>query len=237
MIQARELSVRYGERTVLGPLTGELGHGVTLVCGPAQSGKTTLLKALCGLVPLATGDVLVDDADLAAGGPDALGAIRERIGMVFQNDALFDSMDSLSNVALPLLRRRVPRDEALQRSLEALSQVGLAGHERALPERLSGGMRKRLGLARAIVARPRYLLADDPFAGLDPGTVAKVRDLLVELWGERGGLVMASADPAPLWEVCGEALVLDGGRVAAWGPASQVRGEAHVRKLFGEAAA
>ncbi len=236
MIEARELSVRYGARTVLGPLSGDLGRGVLLVCGPAQSGKTTLLKALCGLVPLATGAVSVDGADLAAG-PEALSAIRERIGMVFQSDALFDSMDSLANVALPLLRRRVGKAEAAARAREALSQVGLAGHEHALPERLSGGMRKRLGLARAIVARPRYLLADDPFAGLDPGTVAKVRDLLVELWGEKGGLVMVSADPAPLWGVCAEALVLDDGKVMAWGPAAEVRRQAGVRRLFGEAAA
>ncbi|HEY3452356.1 MAG TPA: ATP-binding cassette domain-containing protein [Myxococcales bacterium] len=236
MIEARELSVRYGARTVLGPLSGALGHGVLLVCGPAQSGKTTLLKALCGLVPLATGGVKVDDTDLAAG-PEALGAVRERIGMVFQNDALFDSMDSLANVALPLLRRRVGRAEAAERAREALAQVGLTGHEHALPERLSGGMRKRLGLARAIVARPRYLLADDPFAGLDPGTVAKVRDLLVDLWGEKGGLIMASADPAPLWDVAAQALVLDGGKVAAWGPAGEVRRQAKVRSLFGEAAA
>ena len=236
MIDARELTVRYGARTVLGPVTGALGRGVLLVCGPAQSGKTTLLKALCGLVPLAAGGVSVDGTDLA-GGPEALSATRERIGMVFQNDALFDSLDSLANVALPLLRRGVAKAEAADRAREALAQVGLAGHEKALPERLSGGMRKRLGLARAIVARPRYLLADDPFAGLDPGTVAKVRDLLVGLWGDKGGLIMVSADPSPLWDVCGEALVLDAGQVAAWGDPKQVRAQARVRALFGEAAA
>ncbi|MGC4113681.1 MAG: ATP-binding cassette domain-containing protein [Myxococcales bacterium] len=236
MIEARELSVRYGARTVLGPLSGVLGQGVLLVCGPAQSGKTQLLKALCGLVPLATGEVKVDGTDLAAG-PDALAQIRERIGMVFQNDALFDSMDSLSNVALPLLRRKVPKAEAAERAKEALAQVGLTGHEHALPERLSGGMRKRLGLARAIVARPRYLLADDPYAGLDPGTVAKVRDLLVDLWGDKGGLIMASADPGPLWDVAAEVLVLDDGKIAAWGPSGEVRRQKNVRALFGEAAA
>jgi len=236
VIEAREMSVRYGARTVLGPLSGALGGGVLLVCGPAQSGKTTLLKALCGLVPLASGAVSVEGTDLASG-PEALCAVRERIGMVFQSDALFDSLDSLSNVALPLWRRGVAKAEAAERAREALAQVGLTGHEKALPERLSGGMRKRLGLARAIVARPRYLLADDPFAGLDPGTVAKVRDLLVGLWGDKGGLIMASADPSPLWQACGEALVLDGGSVAAWGPAAEVRGLAKVRTLFGEAAA
>ena len=233
MIQARELTIRYGERTALGPLSGELGKDVLLVCGPAQSGKTTLLKALCGLVPLSPGSVLVDGTDITRG-VEEMSAARARIGLVFQSDALFDSLDSLENVALPLLRRGVERPEAVERAKEALMQVGLAGKERELPESLSGGMRKRLGLARAIVARPRYLLADDPFAGLDPGTAGKVRDLLVSLWRDKGGLIMASADPSPLWDVCDEALVLDGGAVAAWGRARDVKTESRVRALFGE---
>lgn len=234
MIEARQLAVAYGGRTVLQPLTADFGAGTLLVAGPAQSGKSTLLKALCGLVPEAGGAVSVDGLALR-GGPGPLAQARALIGMVFQSDALFDSLDALANVALPLLRRGVGRDEAQARAHEALAQVGLASHERALPERLSGGMRKRLGLARAIVARPRYLLADDPFAGLDPGTVGRVRDLLVELWGERGGLIVATADPSPLWEVCAEALVLDGGQVVARGPAAEVRRAPEVGTLFGEA--
>ncbi|MBI5546358.1 MAG: ATP-binding cassette domain-containing protein [Deltaproteobacteria bacterium] len=236
MIEARELSVSLGGRTILGPLSGELGAGVLLVAGPAQCGKTTLLKALCALVRPSAGSVTVDGVDLASS-PEAAQKARSLLGMVFQNDALFDSLDATANVALPLLRRGVARPEALERAREALAQVGLAGHEQALPERLSGGMRKRLGLARAIVARPRYLLADDPFAGLDPGTVARMRDLLVGMWGGKGGLIMALADPAPMWEVCTEALILDGGKVAARGEPRQVRGEARVASLFGEAAA
>jgi hypothetical protein len=163
------------------------------VCGgPAQSGKTTLLKALCGLVPLATGAVSVDGADLAAG-PEALSAIRERIGMVFQSDALFDSMDSLANVALPLLRRRVGKAEAAARAREALSQVGLAGHEHALPERLSGGTPSAWGWPghRGPAALPA---GRRPVSrGSTPGTVAKVRDTARRAPGARSaGLVMVS---------------------------------------------
>ena len=217
MIEARELSVGHGGRTVLGPLSGVFGQGVLLVAGPSQSGKSTLLKALCGLVPLQGGEVRIDGIPLTPGSSQLLEA-RASVGMVFQGDALFDSQDALANVVLPLLRRGVKRAEATERAEEALQQVGLAGHERVLPERLSGGMRKRLGLARAIVARPRYLLADDPFAGLDPGTVEKVRELVMSLWGEKGGLIVATADPTPLWSLA-------------------VRREAKVAKLFGEAAA
>jgi phospholipid/cholesterol/gamma-HCH transport system ATP-binding protein len=236
VIEACELSVSYSGRTVLGPLSGEFGQGVLLVAGPAQSGKTTLLKALCGLVAPAGGTVSVDGVDLAQGG-EARAQARSLFGMVFQNDALFDSQDALSNVALPLLRRGVRREEARERSHEALAQVGLDGQEHTLPERLSGGMRKRLGLARAIVARPRYLLADDPFAGLDPGTMARVRELLVGLWGKQGGLVVAMADPAPMWELASEALILDHGVVIARGAAQQVRSDQRVAALFGAEAA
>ena len=235
MILARDLSVSFSGRTVLGPLSGAFGEGVMLVAGPAQSGKTTLLKALCGLVSPATGSVSVDGLDLASSSR-ARAEARAAFGMVFQNDALFDSLDALANVALPLLRRGVARTEARERAHEALGQVGLAGHEHALPERLSGGMRKRLGLARAIVARPRYLVADDPFAGLDPGTTARVRDLLVSLWGEHGGLVVAMADPKPMWPHASRALVLDAGAALAWGPAGQVRADPRVASICGEEA-
>ncbi len=235
MIDVRDLTVGYEGRTVLGPLEGCFGEGVLLVLGLSRSGKTTLLKALCGLVPPRTGAIVVDGIDLAAG-PGPVAEARTHFGMVFQSDALFDSLDATANVALPLLRRKVAPGEARDRAHEALTQVGLAEHAHELPERLSGGMRKRLGLARAIVARPRYLLADDPFTGLDPGTVERVRELLLGLWGTRGGLVLATADPFPVRDVAAEALVLEQGRVIARGPAAQVRRELAVAALFGEEA-
>jgi phospholipid/cholesterol/gamma-HCH transport system ATP-binding protein len=237
VIELRDLTIFHDRQRALGPLSGVFGEGTLVVAGPAQCGKTTLLKAMCGLVVPTSGQVLIDGEDLAAADSDRLAALRARLGMVFQSDALFDSMDALANVALPLLRRSLTRREAEARAREALAQVGLAGQERALPERLSGGMRKRLGLARAIVARPRLLLADDPLAGLDPGTSARVLDLLFDLWRGRGGLIIATADPGPLWERCDEVLVLDAGEPVARGPVDGVRGEPRLARLFGEAAA
>lgn len=234
MIEARELVVERSGRRALGPVTASFGRGTQVVAGAAQSGKTTLLKALCGLLPAAAGSVEIDGAPLTS----APSAARAQFGVVFQSDALFDSMDALGNASLPLLRRGVPRAEARERAREALAQVGLSGHEGALPERLSGGMRKRLGLARAIVARPRYLLADEPLAGLDPGTCERILGLLLSLWGRQGGLVVACADPAPLLEVCDEVLVLRGGVVAARGPPAALRSDpAALALLGGEAAA
>ncbi len=233
MIAARGVVVEVLGRRALGPLSGTFGGKTLAVVGPAQSGKTTLLKALCGLLPLAAGEVDVDGASLSAQGEGAC-ALRAHFGMVFQSDALFDSMNALENAALPLARRGHPPGEAHARAREALAQVGLSGHEHALPEKLSGGMRKRLGIARAIVARPRYLLADDPLAGLDPGTAEHVLALLLSLFGERGGLILTAAEPSLVWDRCDEALVLREGVAVARGAPAHLRADPRVRALLGE---
>jgi phospholipid/cholesterol/gamma-HCH transport system ATP-binding protein len=233
MIEAHDLVVRYETSSFsLGPLSGRFGDRSLLVAGLAQSGKTTLLKSLCGLIPATSGALSVDGNPVLGGNPRALSQIRTAFGMVFQSDALFDSEDAQANVALPLLRRGVSRAEANTRAREALSQVGLLEHSQALPERLSGGMRKRLGLARAIVARPKYLLADDPLAGLDPGTSQRVLDLLFGLWHGRGGLIVGAADPAPLRDRVDVVLVLDRGKALAFGPTEDVLRDRSVEALF-----
>jgi phospholipid/cholesterol/gamma-HCH transport system ATP-binding protein len=224
VIEARALCVSQGGQPVLGPISGEFGQGTLVIAGPSHSGKTTLLKALCGLLRPDQGSVWVDGSDLASGRAVRVEA-QSRMGVVFQSDALFDSMDALANVDLPLLRRGVARAEAERRSREALEQVGLLGQEHAWPERLSGGMRKRLGLARAIVAKPDYLLADDPLAGLDPGTGERINELLFTFSHTRAGLIVATADPEPFRNRCDEVLFLDQGRVVARGPSSVVRVE------------
>jgi phospholipid/cholesterol/gamma-HCH transport system ATP-binding protein len=237
MIEIHDLTVSVGGQRILGPLEGRFGQGTLVLVGPAQAGKTTLLKALCGLAPGAiSGSVMVDGQDLTRAGPEELAEIRSGIGLVFQGDALFDSLDAISNVALPLLKRGMARPAAIEQARQALDQVGLAGQERVLPERLSGGMRKRLGLARAVAARPRYLLADDPLAGLDPGTTERVLELLLGLCEGRGGLIIAAADPGPLWNRADEVLVLDRGRQVVWGPAGLVRSRQDVGFLIGEEA-
>lgn len=232
MIEVDSLSLRLGE-FALGPFSGAFGDRSLAIVGLAQSGKTTLLKALCGLLHADEGSITVDGARLTGARALEKTAIRSRFGFVFQNDALFDSLDALGNVALPLLRRDVPQAEAHERALEALAQVGLADQAHTMPERLSGGMRKRLGLARAIVARPTYLLADDLLAGLDPATSGRMLDLVFGLWRDRGGLILAAADPAPLWRRAQEFLVLEDGRQLVRGPSAEIRRHPRVVELFG----
>lgn len=218
MIELDEVVLTLGGRRVLGPISGTFGAGNLGIVGPSRSGKTTLLRVMVGLLKPDSGRVLIDGEDLSRLDAAGLRQIRLRIGLVFQGDALFDSLDVLGNAMLPLRRRGLSPDEAERRAMQALASVGLDGQARALPERLSGGMKKRLGLARAIVARPRYLLADDPLAGLDPGTARRMLDLMFGLWsGEKGGLLIAAADGAPLKDRCRAFLRLEDGRVAGRG--------------------
>jgi phospholipid/cholesterol/gamma-HCH transport system ATP-binding protein len=186
-----------------------------LLSGPAGGGKTSLLKCLAGLVLPTSGRVCWDGREVAALSPEERRAAQVAFGMVFQTDALFDSMTVLDNVLMPLRKRGVPEDEAKNRAFEALARVGLEDAALKRPEVLSGGMRKRAGVARAIVARPAVLLADDPFAGLDPVTESAIAALLLEV-SEGRTLIVALPDPVASLPV-EQHLRVAGGRLEATG--------------------
>lgn len=188
--------------------------------GGALSGKTTLLKALAGLVPASSGRVLWGEREVGLLSRDERRRGQAGFGMVFQTDALFDSLTVLENLLLPLSRRKVPPAEATGRAEEALAQVGLLSATHRYPESLSGGMRKRAGIARAIVARPRVLLVDEPLAGLDPETAASVSELLLSVAQGRT-LIAAAAEPSAFLPL-GREVWLREGRVAYDGPAGEV---------------
>lgn len=194
-LSTEHLELRFGPVVALRDVSLDFPAGSrTVLWGPAGGGKTSLLKCLAGLARPSAGHVWWDEADVAALDTAGRRALQVRFGMVFQSDALFDSLSVLDNVLLPLLKRRVPRAEALDRAHEALRRVGLLEAAGKRPENLSGGMKKRCGVARAIVARPQVLLADDPFAGLDPITERSIADLLLEV-SEGRTLIVALPDP------------------------------------------
>jgi phospholipid/cholesterol/gamma-HCH transport system ATP-binding protein len=216
-LRADGLTVRYGARTVLAAVTCALPPGTqALVLGRSGSGKTTLLKSLAGLVVPTSGRVLWEGQEAARLSADERRARQAAFGMVFQTDALFDSMTVRDNVLLPLTRRRVPEAEARARADEVLRAVGLEHAADTLPERLSGGMKKRAGLARALAARPSVLLADDPFAGLDPGTARQVARVLLEV--SKGGTLLVAAPEAPVDLPLPRWLYLRGGKLVHDGP-------------------
>ncbi|WP_338866447.1 ABC transporter ATP-binding protein [Myxococcus stipitatus] len=216
-LRANALTVRHGARTVLSDLSCELPPGTqALLLGRSGAGKTTLLKSLAGLVTPSRGHVTWDGQDAAHLSSADRRARQAAFGMVFQTDALFDSLTVRQNVLFPLTRRHVPTAEAEARADEVLRAVGLEAAADTLPERLSGGMKKRAGIARALAAKPSVLLADDPFAGLDPGTARQVARVLLDV--SRGGTLIVAAPEAPLDLPLPRWLYLRGGQLIHDGP-------------------
>lgn len=194
-VSTHQLSLHFGAVCALSALNLDFPVGSrTALWGPAGGGKTSLLKALTGLIAPTQGEVRWDDVPITHRNAEEKRASQVAFGMVFQSDALFDSLTVRENVLLPLRKRGVPEDEAQARAAEALQRVGLTEAAKKHPENLSGGMKKRAGVARAIVARPHVLLADDPFAGLDPVTERSIAELLLEI-SEGRTLIVALPDP------------------------------------------
>ena len=170
----------FGARVVLDGIDLEVHEGETVaVIGASGAGKSVLLKTIVGLLEPDAGRVTVDGLVVAELRRDELYDLRRRVGYVFQFAALFDSMNVFDNVAMGLRRITGMGEDAIaQRVRESLSRVDLSGFETRLPGQLSGGQRKRVGLARAIATRPTYLLYDEPTTGLDPVTTAVIDDLI-----------------------------------------------------------
>ena len=180
MIEFQDLHKAFDGRPVLDGFTLRVQDGeTTVIIGYSGTGKSVALKHVVGLLQPDAGDVIVDGRAVSSLDRAALTALRREIGFVFQFAALFDSMSVFDNVALGLRRRDLSDDEIAARVREALALVDLTGAEERYPAELSGGMRKRVGIARAIALRPRYILYDEPTTGLDPVTSAVIDQLMV----------------------------------------------------------
>jgi phospholipid/cholesterol/gamma-HCH transport system ATP-binding protein len=174
------LSKSFGDRGVLQGLSLEILDGQnTVVIGPSGSGKSVTLKLIVGLLEPDAGRVVVDDVTVHELDRDELAALRGRIGYVFQFAALFDSMTVSENIRLGLVRRGYDEADIRARIEESLAVVDLSGTGDKYPAELSGGMRKRVGIARAIALKPRYILYDEPTTGLDPITAAVMDQLIM----------------------------------------------------------
>jgi phospholipid/cholesterol/gamma-HCH transport system ATP-binding protein len=183
MIVVRDLYKQIGSEHVLRGIDLEVNKGETcVVIGRSGGGKTVLLKHFIGLMKPTSGEVRVDGENIADLAERKLGAVRKKVGILFQSGALFDSMNVGENIAFPL-REAGLRDPAVlrQRVAEALDMVDLAGEEKKMPENLSGGMRKRVSLARTIVGRPSCILYDEPTTGLDPVATDSINHLIRRL--------------------------------------------------------
>jgi len=183
MIKLADIHKSFGEQKVLDGLNLQIPDGkITVLLGRSGSGKSVTLKHIIGLVRPNSGQVLVDGEDITKVSAWRLNQIRKKFGMLFQEAALFDSMTVMENVAFPLVEHtKLKWDEIEKTVLEKLQQVGLEGAESKFPSQLSGGMKRRVGLARAIILEPQILLCDEPTSGLDPIVAEAITDLLVEM--------------------------------------------------------
>jgi phospholipid/cholesterol/gamma-HCH transport system ATP-binding protein len=215
----------FGRRRVLAGASLEVARGARVgLIGPAAAGKSVLCKLACGLEQPDRGAVEVLGETLAGRREASLGPLRRRIGMLFQSYALFDFLTVEENVAFPLEQRGGHEPDAIAaRVAERLRAVGLAGSERKLVAELSGGMKKRVGIARATVADPELVIYDEPSAGLDPVTTQKIYDLLAADHARTGATVLAvSSDVVALAQFVDEIAFVYRGRVAYRGPAAGI---------------
>ncbi|MFO7588979.1 MAG: ATP-binding cassette domain-containing protein, partial [Gemmatimonadota bacterium] len=213
----------------------EVPTGRTIaVLGRSGSGKSVLLKHVARLLRPDSGVVRVGDLEISSASEAKVKAARRSMGYVFQFAALFDSMTIGENVGLPLRRTGIGRAEAEERVAEVLETVGLAGRQAKYPAELSGGMRKRAGIARAVVARPSYLLYDEPTTGLDPVTTSVIDELILRLKEEiRATGIVVTHDIQSAFRVADRVALLHEGRVWAEGTPDEFRGsEERVVRAF-----
>ena len=224
-IVLRSLSVAFA-RPVLRAINLEIPRGCLYgLIGPGASGKSVLLKCLAGLLRPQAGDVEVLGQNVLALDELGLSALRQRMGMLFQNNALFDFMTVAENIAFPLRRLfDLPETEIAERVAERLERVDLPGFQQRLPAGLSGGQKKRVGVARATVTRAPIVLYDEPAAGLDPVTSQKIFDLLrAEQRAAGSTVIMVSSDLDRLLTVTDRVGMMLGGRLIFEGSTEEAK--------------
>ena len=183
MIEVNEVRKKFGEQEVLKGITSKFLPGQTnLIIGKSGSGKTVLIKCIVGLMTPDQGEVLYDGRDFTKMGVKEKKELRKELGMLFQGNALFDSLTVEENVRFPLdMFTKMTLKDKTERVNEVLSRVNLQGSNKKYPSQTSGGMQKRTGIARAIVMNPKYLFCDEPNSGLDPKTAIVIDELIREI--------------------------------------------------------
>ena len=226
LVEMRDLHFAYGDHKVLEGVTLQVPRGkVTALMGPMGGGKTTTLRLIGGEHFAQSGVVLFDDQELARMDKEQLYAVRRRMGVLFQYGALFPDLSVFENVAFPL-REHTKLSEALIRSivLMKLNAVGLRGARDLMPAEVSGGMAKRIALARAIALDPDLIMVDEPFSGLDPISLRTAANLIRQLTDSMGlTCIFVSHEITRTLEIADHVIVLANGRVALQGTVDEVR--------------
>ncbi|WP_394848990.1 ATP-binding cassette domain-containing protein [Pendulispora brunnea] len=237
LVVLRNVTKTFGDRPVLKGINLAARRGeTTVIIGGSGAGKTTLLRHIVALEQPTSGEVLIDGENIAGMGERELNRIRMKFGMVYQYAALLDSYTVMENVAFPLVEHtKLSKKEIRERVLEKLQILGLDPKvEKLFPSELSGGMRKRVGLARALMLEPPILVYDEPTSGLDPLTSRLVDDLIEEM-RERFNVtsLVISHDIASCFRIAHQAVLLISGEICASGPPdSLVKGDNETARKF-----
>jgi phospholipid/cholesterol/gamma-HCH transport system ATP-binding protein len=224
------VSKSFGPRTVLEDISFSVAAGTTFVLlGRSGTGKSVTLKLICGLLKADSGSVIVNDVDITKLASNELAPTRRHIGFLFQSAALFDSISVGENVAFPLRRHTKRADAEIRDHAQSiLEQLGLGKEYNSMPGDLSGGMRKRAGLARALAVEPSLLLVDEPSAGLDPITSAEIDELLIDVKTNRHAtLVVVTHDIQSARRIADRIAFLDGGHLLAEGTVEELGHSEH----------
>jgi phospholipid/cholesterol/gamma-HCH transport system ATP-binding protein len=221
LLKINNLSVGYEEEIVLKDLDFFISKGkITVILGKSGSGKSTILKTIIGLIPPIIGDILLYDEKIDYYSEISLDKFYSRIGVLFQNGALLNSMNLFDNVALPLRMKfiNITEKEINERVMKKLDQVGLLRFSEKFPAELSGGMRKRGALSRAMILEPELIFCDEPSAGLDPVTASELDDLMIKMRDELNAtLIVVTHELRSINAIADNALVLNDGRSEFFG--------------------
>lgn len=226
MIQLINLHKAFGNQQVLQGLNLTVPAGaITAIIGPSGEGKSVTIKQMIGLQKPDQGDVLVDGQSIVGLGRSELNAVREKFAMVFQNSALFDSMTIFENVAFPLEEKTgLSKPEIAERVSTALQEVGLHNVDNKYPDELSGGMKKRVGLARALLLNPQIVLFDEPTTGLDPVIRRAIHQLIQETQAKFGfTAVLVSHDIPDIFDVAHHIAMLYKGTILQFGTPEEIK--------------
>lgn len=234
LIEVQALCSHYRQRRVLHEVTCSIPKSsVTVVMGISGCGKTTLLRHLIGLKRTEPGRILVEGRDLGLFSESEMRVYRRRIGVLFQSGALFNSMTVAQNVAVPIeVHTHLPAETIRIMSLIKLNQVGLTDFRDFMPSQLSGGMKKRAGLARALSMDPEILFVDEPSSGLDPITAAGLDDLIQDLCQTLNmTIVVVTHELESAFRIAHHMIVMDQGRILATGPPEAIRSSDNPRVI------
>jgi phospholipid/cholesterol/gamma-HCH transport system ATP-binding protein len=226
MIHFHNLHKSFGTQRVLAGINLEIPDGsISVVIGRSGAGKSCLLKLLIGLLHPEAGEIGVNGIDVCSLRGRALNDVRSRFGMLFQGGALFDSLSVYDNVAFPLREKTRLGERTIQQKVhERLAQVGLSGIDEKFPSELSGGMRKRVALARALVSEPEILLFDEPTTGLDPIRVNAIHQLIRELHTRfRFTAIIVSHEIPEIFSIATHVAMLHEGVIVATGTADEIQ--------------